>query len=221
MGRVPFGPTVELQERIRRDVLAERGAETLLLLEHHPVITLGRSAEPAHVLAAEPDLARRGVELHRASRGGDVTFHGPGQLVGYPVVRLDRGVVGHLHAMADGLCTVLTRLGIEATWRRDAPGLWVPTAGGQAKICSFGVHIQHRVAIHGFALNVTVDLDAFGMIVPCGLSGVEMTSIQRQLDAGELSSPAPGLPALASEVAVAFGRSFGRDFVRIDPAELR
>jgi lipoate-protein ligase B len=216
LGRVPFAPIADLQEQIRRDVLAGRSAETLLLLEHHPVITLGRSAQPTHVLAAEPELVRRGVELHRASRGGDVTFHGPGQLVGYPVVRLDRGVVGHLRAMADGLAAVLARRGIEATWRRDAPGLWVSTSRGPAKICSFGVNVHRRVAIHGFALNVTVDLDAFGMIIPCGLLGVEMTSIERLMQSGAASDAALALPALADEVATAFGRSFDRDFVRVD-----
>jgi lipoate-protein ligase B len=213
---VPFGPTAELQDQIRRAILDGGGAETLLLLEHHPVITLGRSAQPTHVLAAEPELVRRGVELHRASRGGDVTFHGPGQLVGYPVVRLDRGVVGHLRAMADGLASVLARRGIEATWRRDAPGLWVSTSRGPAKICSFGVNVHHRVAIHGFALNVTVDLDAFGMIIPCGLPGVEMTSMQRLVQSGAASDAAPALPTLAEEVATAFGRSFDREFVRVD-----
>lgn len=216
---MPFAPVAELQEGLRRDLLAGTGAETLLLLEHQPVITLGRSAERAHVLAAAPELARRGITLHAASRGGDVTYHGPGQLVGYPVVRLDRGVVGHLRAMADGLAEVLARLGIAATWRRDAPGLWVRTEQGEAKICSFGVNVHRRVAIHGFALNVTVDLDAFRLIVPCGLPGVVMTSIDRLSD--RLSRVAPPIEALAHEVASAFGRSFGRDFVHADRAQVQ
>ena len=156
------------------------------------MITLGRSAADQHVLVAAGELERRGVELHRASRGGDVTFHGPGQLVGYPVVRLDRGVVGHLRAMADGLAEVLGALGITAFWRREAPGLWikderagagaVSSSAAMYKICSFGVNVHRRVAIHGFALNVAVDLDAFRLIVPCGLDGVQMTSIERVLD---------------------------------------
>jgi lipoyl(octanoyl) transferase len=216
---VPFGPIAELQERLRRDVLEGSGAETLLLLEHHPVITLGRSAEPAHVLAAGPELARRGVSLHRASRGGDVTYHGPGQLVGYPVVRLDRGVVGHLRAMADGLIQVLAGLGITAAWRRETPGLWVQTPLGEAKICSFGVNVHRRVAVHGFALNVAVDLDAFGLIVPCGLPGVAMTSIDR-LVSGTAAPPPLTPERLAGDVAAALGRSFGRDFQSIDAGRL-
>ena len=219
---MPFAPIVELQERIRRAVLTGRGAETLLLLEHHPVITLGRSAATTHVLAAAPELARRGVTVHRASRGGDVTFHGPGQLVGYPVVRLDGGVVAHMRAMAEGLCSVLARRGIHAVWRRDAPGLWVSTATGDAKLCSFGVNVHRRVAIHGFALNVTVDLAAFGMIVPCGLPDVEMTSMDRLARLGVASSAPPpgGLADLAGEVAAALSRSFRRDFVNVQPDEL-
>jgi lipoyl(octanoyl) transferase len=219
LGRVPFEPIAELQERIRRQLLDGQGAETLLLLEHHPVITLGRSAEPGHVLAAEAELARRGVSLHRASRGGDVTYHGPGQLVGYPVVRLDRGVVGHVRAMADGLIEVLAGLGIAASWRREVPGLWVETARGEAKVCSFGVNVHRRVAVHGFALNVAVDLDAFGLIVPCGLPGVRMTSIDRLVGDGAPAQPLTP-ERLAGPVAAALGRSFGRDFERVEPASL-
>ena len=219
LGRVPFGPVAELQEQLRSRVLDGRGAETLLLLEHHPVITLGRSAEPAHVLAAAPELARRGISLHRASRGGDVTYHGPGQLVGYPVVRLDRGVVGHVRAMADGLIQVLAGLGIAAIWRRESPGLWVATPHGEAKICSFGVNVHRRVAVHGFALNVAVDLDAFSLIVPCGLPGVAMTSIDRLVSGAAATLPlSPEL--LAGEVAGALGRSFRRDFQPVDAARL-
>jgi lipoate-protein ligase B len=207
LGRVPFGPTVETQERIREGVLRGTGPETLLLLEHDPVITMGRSAAPSHVLVAPGELERRGVAVHQASRGGDVTYHGPGQLVGYPIVRLDRGVVGHLRAMADGLAAVLQRLGIAAEWRREAPGLWVRTAaGGAAKICAFGVNVHRRVAIHGFALNVDLDLDAFGLIVPCGLAGAAVTSI------GQLTGRAPPIRALAIDVASALSRSFGRAF---------
>jgi lipoyl(octanoyl) transferase len=222
LGRVPFAPTTALQEQLRQRILAGTGAETLLLLEHHPVITLGRSAIDQHVLVAAGELERRGVELHRASRGGDVTFHGPGQLVGYPVVRLDRGVVGHLRAMADGLIDVLGALGITAFWRREAPGLWIKEDRGGvevvSKICSFGVNIHRRVAIHGFALNVAVDLDAFRLIVPCGLDGVQMTSIDRVLDRS--SAALPSLELLAGDVASAFCRTFGRSFVRASSAEV-
>jgi len=226
LGRVPFAETTALQEQLRQRMLGGAGGETLLLLEHHPVITLGRSAADQHVLVGAGELERRGVELHRASRGGDVTFHGPGQLVGYPVVRVDRGVVGHLRAMADGLIEVLGALGITAFWRREAPGLWIKSdrggVEGLSKICSFGVNIHRRVAIHGFALNVAVDLDAFRLIVPCGLDGVQMTSIDRVRGAGAGidRSALPSLESLAGDVASAFCRTFDRSFVRASSAEV-
>jgi lipoyl(octanoyl) transferase len=214
LGRTPFGAAVRAQERIRAEILAGTAPETLLLLEHDPVITLGRSAAEAHVLAAGAELQRRGVELHRASRGGDVTYHGPGQLVGYPIVRLDRGVIGHFRSMADGLTEVLAGFGIDARWRREAPGLWVGGQAGDAKICAFGVNVHRRVAIHGFALNLTVDLDAFRLIVPCGISDAQVTSMDR------LGARVPSMEALAIDVASAFDRSFQRTFVRAPPSAI-
>jgi lipoyl(octanoyl) transferase len=209
LGRVPFAETVELQERLREDVLAGRGPETLLLCEHHPVITLGRSARPEHVLASADELARRGVAVAAASRGGDVTYHGPGQLVGYPILRLrGGGLVPHLEAMARGLSALLAPLGIAAAFRRDAPGLWIDRGNGSplAKICAFGVHVRRRVTIHGFALNVTTALDAFELIVPCGLRDVGVTSI------AALAGDAPPLEALAPRAAAALGDAFGVSF---------
>jgi lipoyl(octanoyl) transferase len=213
---VPFEPTVALQERLRDDLLAARGPETLLLCEHEPVITLGRSALAANVLAPAAELARRGVAVHPASRGGDVTYHGPGQLVGYPILELRRGVVAHLEAMAAGLAALLAEMGITARWRRDAPGLWVDGAGAggaPAKICAFGVHVRRRVAIHGFALNVTTDLDAFGLIVPCGLSGAAVTSIAALGGGGAVT---PALATLAERAADVLGRAYGVRFDRED-----
>jgi lipoyl(octanoyl) transferase len=210
LGRVPFAETAALQERLREDVLAGRGPETLLLCEHDPVITLGRSARAEHVLASAADLARRGVALHTASRGGDVTYHGPGQLVGYPILRLRGGLVAHLESMARGLAALLAPMGVAAAWRRDAPGLWIDRDNGSplAKICAFGVHVRHRVTIHGFALNVTTALDAFDLIVPCGLRDVAVTSI------AALTGGAPPLEALAPRAATALGDAFGLRFVR-------
>jgi len=168
------------------------------------VITLGRSAEAANVLAPAEELARRGVVVARASRGGDVTYHGPGQLVGYPVVRLRGGVVAHMTAMARAVAAALADLGIAAVWRRDAPGLWV----GDEKICAFGVHVRGRIAVHGFALNVAIDLAAFELIVPCGLAGARTTSIAR------LGVTPPTLAALAPRVARALGDELGVPFTR-------
>src|SRR6478609_777362 len=184
LGRVPFAATAREQEALRQRVLRGDAPETLLLCEHDPVVTLGRSADPANVLAPRDELARRGVEVHAASRGGDVTYHGPGQLVGYPIVHLRGGVLGHVTAMARAIASVLGELGIDARWRRETPDLWVDdntSARGAKKICAFGVHVHRRVAIHGFALNVAARLgdagDGFDLIVPCGLRGTRTTSI--------------------------------------------
>ena len=196
---MPFAPTAALQERLRADLLAGRRPETLLLLEHDPVITLGRSARPEHVHLPEPELARRGISLVQTGRGGDVTYHGPGQLVGYPIVRLRAGVVGHMTAMARAVAAVLAEQGVDARWRRDTPGLWV----GDAKICAFGVHVRQRVSIHGFALNVAPDLAAFELIVPCGIAGVRTTSL------AALGIAPPPLPDLAARVAARLGAELG------------
>jgi len=202
LGRAPFPQTAALQERLRAAILEGDGPETLLFCEHDPVITLGRSAKAAHVLASAAELARRSVTLAQASRGGDVTYHGPGQLVGYPVVRLRGGVVSHMTLMARAIGRVLASLGIETAFRRDAPGLWT----NDEKLCAFGVHIRSRVAIHGFALNVTTALDAFDLIVPCGLPGVRTTSLAR------LGVTPPPLPVLAARIAVALGAELGVTF---------
>jgi lipoyl(octanoyl) transferase len=208
LGRVPFAETAALQEQLREDVLAGHAPETLLLCEHDPVITLGRSADAANVLTSAEELARRGVAVHAASRGGDVTYHGPGQLVGYPIVRLRGGVVAHVEAMARGLTALLATFGIDARWRRDAPGLWIDRgeASPPAKICAFGVHVRRRVTIHGFALNVTTALDAFELIVPCGLAGTAVTSI------AALTGEAPSVASLAPRAAITLATSLQCSF---------
>jgi lipoate-protein ligase B len=156
----------------------------------------------SNVVASAAELGRRGITVERTSRGGDVTFHGPGQLVGYPIVRLRRGVVDHMTTMARAVSMVLAGLGVEATWRRDLPGLWV----GGAKICAFGVNVRRRVAIHGFALNVAIDPVFFALIVPCGLPGGRVTSV------AELTGAAPTLEAIAARVVTAFGSELGMTF---------
>jgi lipoyl(octanoyl) transferase len=198
LGRVPFATAAALQEKVREAVLKGETGDTLLLCEHDPVITLGRSARPEHVLLGPEALARRGIEVHHASRGGDVTYHGPGQLVGYPIFRLRRGLVRHMEDMAAAIVAVLGGLGIAAEWRRELPGVWV----NAEKICAFGVHVRHRVAMHGFALNVSTPLEAFSAIVPCGLRSSGVTSIAR------LRGSAPPLPDLAAATASAFATAF-------------
>ncbi|HVZ75432.1 MAG TPA: lipoyl(octanoyl) transferase LipB [Polyangia bacterium] len=209
LGRISFDEALAIQERVRADVIAGTGPETLLLCEHEPVITLGRSARAENVLAPHEELARRGVAVRPASRGGDVTYHGPGQLVGYPIVRLRRGVVAHVEGMANGLAAVLATFGIAGRWRRDEPGLWIDRGevNPPAKICAFGVHVRARVSMHGFALNVTTPLDAFRLIVPCGLDGAAVTSIAEEVgNAPSVAELAPiATSALATSLQCAFG----------------
>jgi lipoyl(octanoyl) transferase len=211
LGLVPYAKALRLQERIR-DLVAEGSCtETLLLLEHEPVITLGRHAKPEHVLASPEQLAGEGIEVVRTSRGGDVTFHGPGQLVGYPVFRLRQGIRAHVCAMASGIVAVLAGMGIAAEWRASRPGLWV----GGDKICALGVRACRRVATHGFALNASVDLGCFRAIVPCGLADAGVTSI------ASLLGSSASLEILATQVARAFAESFGARLVRIPPDSSR
>jgi lipoyl(octanoyl) transferase len=199
LGRVPYEPALDLQEKIRQCILAGTGQETLLLLEHPPVITLGRHAQPAHVLLSAPRLQEQGIALCRTSRGGDVTFHGPGQLVGYPIFRLRRGVRAHVEAMANAIIEWLACFGILAEWRSQTPGVWV----GRGKICAFGIHVRHCIAIHGFALNLSTDMSGFSAIVPCGLADAGVTSLARLL------GHAPRAEAAARDLIGLFEKHFG------------
>ena len=202
---MPFLQALRLQERVRDEVVAGQAPETLLLLEHEPVITLGRHARPSNVLASPAQLAKDGIAVVPTSRGGDVTFHGPGQLVGYPVFRLPAGIRAHVAAMATAIVSVLAELGIPGEWRASQPGIWV----GSDKICAVGVHVRRGVALHGFALNADTDLTAFRAIVPCGLHAAGVTSIAK------LRGSAPALGELAERVANACTRAFAMPMKKI------
>ncbi len=210
MGRIDYRAAWELQEALRAAVLGGRGAETLLLCEHDPVVTLGRSARRENVLFDQDELRARGVDLVESNRGGDVTYHGPGQLVGYPILRIPDGVRAHVRGTLEGVADAARPLGVEAAYRCEAPGLWV----GDAKLCATGVHVRRGVAIHGFALNVGGDLDGFRLIVPCGLR-LPVTSLARLGVLGETPE------SLASPVARAVAARFGREAVRRAPEEIR
>ena len=205
LGRVPYGPALQIQEEIRDEILAGRRRETLLMLEHPAVITLGRHADPAHVLLPIPALRARGIDLCRTTRGGDVTFHGPGQLVGYPIFRLRRGVRAHMQAMATSIVDWLASLGLAAEWRGSSPGVWL----GTEKICAFGVHVRHRIATHGFALNLATELDGFSTIIPCGLQTAGVTSLARQIG----SAPPPEV--VARSLIGLFEKNFGVQLVEV------
>ena len=205
LGRVEYRAAWRLQEALRARILDGEAAETVLLVEHPPVITLGRSADARNVLVEEHALAARGVAFVRTNRGGDVTYHGPGQLVAYPVVRLARGVVAHVEAMARAVIETARPLGIAARFSRERTGVWATAPDGDRKLCAFGVHVRRRVAIHGLALNVTTPLDAFAAIVPCGIRDAGVTSIAALT--GRAPSVAELAPSLGARLAEAFGRA--------------
>ncbi|HKA90742.1 MAG TPA: lipoyl(octanoyl) transferase LipB [Haliangiales bacterium] len=194
LGRVGFDEAAAAQEARRDRILAgDAAAQALLFLEHDPVITLGRSSSPGELLVPEAELRARGVSLRRASRGGGATAHGPGQLVLYPVVRLHRGVLWHVETVGRAIADELAARGVAAAWRRDPAGVWV----GDAKIAACGIHVRRRVAVHGFALNVTrAPLDLFALIVPCGLRDRRVTALAAEVDA-----PPPALTELAAALA--------------------
>jgi lipoyl(octanoyl) transferase len=202
---VPYRLAWDLQEAVRRRILEEDGDDALLLLEHDPVVTLGRHADAGHVLLSHEELRARGVEVVTTSRGGDVTYHGPGQLVGYPVFRVPRGPLRHLEDLAEALRRVCADLGVTAEWRPDPAGLWV----GRRKLAAFGLHVSRGVAVHGFALNVDTPLEAFGWIVPCGLRSAGVTSLATFL------GRAPALAELAQRVAAALADVGGRGAVQV------
>ena len=225
LGLRPYAEALELQRAVARARIAgEIAQDVLLLLEHPPVVTLGRSArDPATLIATPELLAARGVELYEVDRGGDVTFHGPGQLVGYPIIDLNRhkpDLHWYLRQVEEVLIRALATFDIPAERNPGLTGVW--TDG--RKIASIGVHARQWVTWHGFALNVTTDLSYFNLMVPCGIQGVTMTSVEQ-----ELLRRAPGVclapsPTLADDVADAVTRAAGEVFaltpIRIDVAVL-
>jgi lipoyl(octanoyl) transferase len=175
-GPIEYSKALALQARIKQALDQGSGTETLLMLEHPPVITMGRSGKEKNVLVSEEERRSMGVDYFQVERGGDVTYHGPGQLVGYPIRRVDRNVKEHVRAMVDCIVDFLARQGITARWREDKPGVWCD----EGKIAAVGVDARGGIAMHGFAFNVCPDLSHFDMIVPCGLIA-SVTSLQALL----------------------------------------
>jgi lipoate-protein ligase B len=206
LGTLSYAEALDLQRAAARARIDGPLADDLLLLvEHPPVITLGRSSKAAHVLFPPSALASRGVELFDVDRGGDVTFHGPGQLVGYPIVDL-RGHKEDLHwylrQLEAALIRALATFELAAERKPGLTGVW--TSG--RKIASIGVHARQWVTWHGFALNVTTDLSYFDLLVPCGIAGVTMTSVEQELlrrGANVCLAPSPALREEAEEAVVA------------------
>ncbi len=219
LGRLPYAEALELQAEAVEARRRVGAADRLLLLEHPSVVTLGRGAREENLLVGRERLAARGVAVHDIRRGGDVTYHAPGQLVGYLIMNLQaRGepdVHGYVRSLESGLIAALAELGIPCRRIDGRVGVFVdreaqarqraePAAGPERKIASIGVGIQRWITSHGFALNVTVDLAGFAAIVPCGLDDIEMTSVAR-----ELGEAVPGLDTRAREAVT---RAFQREF---------
>jgi lipoyl(octanoyl) transferase len=179
LGTVEYRSALALQQRLRAARQADAVPDVLLMLEHPPVYTRGRRSGPGELPMGEDWYLAQGIDIVHTDRGGKVTYHGPGQLVGYPIVRVD-GVAEYVRLLERALVAALAEEGVEARARpEDGPdytGVWV----GERKIASIGVHLRRGVATHGFALNVENDLQPFGWIVPCGLDGVQMTSLIRE-----------------------------------------
>ena len=221
-GTLRYGDGLALQERAVADRVAGRTPDRVLLLEHPAVVTLGRSTDPANLRLSADELRDKGIEVFEVGRGGDVTYHAPGQLVGYPILDLDaqdrRDVHVHLRRIEAALMEALESFGIPARRVEGRTRVFVDRArsavpdGPDRKIASIGVGVRKWVTFHGFALNVSIDLAGFEAIVPCGLHDVEMTSVARELEReGRLDGTEPATldPAVRARVGAAMSRWLG------------
>jgi lipoyl(octanoyl) transferase len=209
-GLTDYGEALELQRRLARArVSKELSDDVLLLLEHPRVITLGRGSSETNVRASSELLAEKGVEIHEIERGGDVTYHGPGQLVGYPIIDLTRqrqDLHWYLRQLEEALIRTLATYGIDGSRVPGYTGVWVE----DRKIASIGVHVTRWVTFHGFALNVCTDLSDFQLIVPCGIEAVTMTSVENETSGGH------GIAEVSDEVARRFAEVFDLAIVPSD-----
>jgi lipoyl(octanoyl) transferase len=203
LGRVEYEDGLVLQAQLARARKAGTTGDVLLLLEHPPTVTLGRGAKAHNVLATAERLQARGVGVHETDRGGDVTYHGPGQLVGYPILDLSGAradVRAYVRSVEEGLIRALSSFGIQAGRLPRWPGVWLGEEGRDArKIAALGVHIARWVTTHGFALNVEASLEDFELIIPCGIAEAKVTSMALEL------KEAPAWEAVQSAVARAYG----------------
>jgi lipoate-protein ligase B len=183
---MPYRTAWALQEAAHAEVLAG-GEERVLFVEHPPVITFGRRAGVTrNLIASDEQLAKLGIEVVQSDRGGDITFHGPGQIVAYPIIRLNDhhlSVGAYVHGLERAVVRTLQDFGINAAADASAVGVWADDAGRQAKVCAIGVRIKRGISLHGLALNVETDLTYFELIVPCGLPGRPVTSMRKLLGA--------------------------------------
>ncbi|QEE27124.1 lipoyl(octanoyl) transferase LipB [Terriglobus albidus] len=226
LGRTTYADGLEIQRQVIEARKQNRIGDTLILLEHPPVLTLGRNSHRENVLASDELLARKGVELHEINRGGDVTYHGPGQLVGYPIFDLrgdwpgkrgpHLGPVDYMRMLEEVIIRVCHDFGVLTQRVKGRTGVWTIPGGSipEKKICAFGVHVSMGVTSHGFALNVTTDLRDFDLIVPCGITDRAVTSLE--LEAPEGREPAPTLANAANSAARHMGHVFQRQMLAVD-----
>lgn len=214
-GLTDYAEALELQRDLARArVSGELADDLLLLVEHSRVVTLGRGASESNITASRDLLAERGVEVHEIERGGDVTYHGPGQLVGYPIIDLGRhkqDLHWYLRQLEETLIRALAKLAIAGRRVPGYTGVWVENR----KIASIGVHVTRWVTFHGFALNVSTDLSDFDLIIPCGIEAVQMTSIEKEI--GQEHT----IDDVGDRVAECFGDVFGLVMVPADLESLR
>jgi lipoate-protein ligase B len=217
LGRMPYGEALALQRELAgRRIDRSLTHDLLLLVEHPPVITLGRGSQAENVVAPREFLEARGVELHEVERGGDVTYHGPGPLVGYPLYHLGEhraDLHWFLRAMEESLILALSHFGLAAERRAGYTGVW---CGGK-KIASIGIHVKQWVTWHGFPLNVLTDLSSFDLIVPCGIPHVTMTSMQQELAE---RSPRDLWGQAMDHVVLGFCEVFGQRAQMVELAEV-
>jgi len=227
LGRIPYAEGLEVQRRVVAARKAGQIADTLLLLEHPPVLTLGRNSRRENILASDELLQAKGVELHEINRGGDVTYHGPGQLVGYPIVDLrgdlpgkkgpHLGPVDFVRLLEEVLIRTCGEFRVLAQRIKGRTGVWTLANGAmeEKKIAALGVHVSQGVTSHGFALNVSTDLRDFAWIVPCGITDRTVTSLELESDV----SPAPTLNDALNATARNFGKVFERQMLWTDSVD--
>jgi lipoyl(octanoyl) transferase len=225
LGQMDYDESLRLQDELVERRRAGQVGDVLLLLEHSPVLTLGRHANRANILASDEMLSRRGVTLHQINRGGDVTFHGPGQLVGYPIFDLREfpahaggrmGPVDFVRRMEDALIGLCAVHGVQAGRIAGLTGVWCGDPEAHpGKIGAIGIHVSRGITSHGFAFNVTTDLSYFRLINPCGITDKPVTSLGLELER-EGRPPVPGLEAVAAEAARQFGLVFARPVERLE-----
>ncbi len=214
LGLIGYAEALALQKQMvaarkaSLDSAADRGAmgDVLLLCEHRPVITQGRNGKREHLLASEQVLRQKGLEYFETSRGGDITYHGPGQIVGYPILHLGairRDVVWYVRMLEETMIRATAELGITAERVAGKTGIWVRAGGREEKLGAIGVHISRWVTSHGFAYNVSTDLRYFDLIVPCGIAGGRATSLEKLL--GRSVAVSEIKPLLARRLGEVFG----------------